>query len=920
MSSVKRSPILSPASKREQKLLNESIGRGAALAYMKEKATNGPYGALPKIVQRYWKLGHSWISRSIIQKHEAKIQKEATTAAASRTAGRQGSTAPNTTSGGAPLKVVHTDSQETVVSDMTGSPPELSITMTTTRSTGGRPKGSTMLAKAEASKRYKEALSKAAHLYKIARQEARKENQGGSVVAGTLKQIIDEVELEYNLLAGTIKKDTIRTRVDRDNITGFNPATAPPLEEIEDIIAEYCVRLAQIGCPLIKRNVIDLAMSLIIGSKYEKKLLEWKHSHSHHDPSKDLLGPSWYKGFMSRHADRLLRISATVKDVKRNTWVTYENFSNMYDNIYASLIDAGVARRLPEKVRRNRSGTIVADDDEDAFGFPSDIEIIHPEWILFVDEVGVNTNQKEDGSIGGEKHIVPVDDPDARMTGATTDIHFTVLVFQAATGEPVLVAVILKSNKTSNDVDVNWKLGIDWLALRDLGLLDVEAEASLDKTMDVLSCYGKDIMPGGPSCTFRGKTIPCFVATSPKASITSILLKQMLQHIDSYGIYDRAGEKRLPALILDGHHSRLEVPFLDYIHGDGHKWKTCFGVPYGTHVWQLADSSQVNGKFKMGVTKIKRQIYEAKPDNKKHFGPTDVIPILNYAYEQGFGHTNISSIKHAIADRGWYPANYALLNHPAVVKTKESTMSSYSSSSSTPTTSLMEATTKRRIVFPEEESINMSTGTAGEYMEKLLRDTLKKDGMRQKLKRQKEEEDARGKLFDKLKNATKISSGTLGMANEFTLTEDVHTLVANKAAETNRKVEEQEAKRKQRHQAKLQKINKAYATRMGVSDISQLNVGVLSTLSAQLGGPSPLGKKKNELVEQVRKRERRLQMTTTTCTAAAATSNLSAMMEQDEDKDDTTLKAFLAKLTPQGLQRGDSTNSTTQDDHDTGSV
>ena len=29
----------------------------------------------------------------------------------------------------------------------------------------------------------------------------------------------------------------------------------------------------------------------------------------------------------------------------------------------------------------------------------------------------------------------------------------------------------------------------------------------------------------------------------------------MLQHFDSYGIYDRAGEKRLPALILDGHHS-----------------------------------------------------------------------------------------------------------------------------------------------------------------------------------------------------------------------------------------------------------------------------------------------------------------------------------------------------------------------------
>jgi len=778
MSSVKRSPtILSPASKREQKLLNESIGRGAALAYMKEKAANGPYRALPKIVQRYWKLGHSWISRSIIQKHEAKIHKEAMANKKTTTVSTEDNKLPTGDDRlSAPLNVVHADSQETVVSDMTdkASPicdMELLTTATTTRPMGGRPKGSTMLAKAEASKRYKEALSKAAHLYKIARQDARKENQG-SVVAGTLKQIIAKVEKEYDLSAGMIKKDTIRTRVNRNNITGFNPATAPPLEEIEDIIAEYCVRLAQIGCPLIKRNVIDLAMSFIIGSKYEKKLLEWKCSHSHHDASKDLLGPSWYKGFMSRHADRLLRISATVKDVKRNTWVSYENFSNMYDNIYASLIDAGVARRLPDKVCRDRSGNIVDDEADEAFGFPSDIEIIHPEWILFVDEVGVNTNQKEDGSIGGEKHIVPVDDPDARMTGATTDIHFTVLVFQAATGEPVLVAVILKSNKASNEVDINWKLGIDWLALRDLGLLDFEAEESLDKMMDVLSGYGKDIMPGGPSCTFRGKTIPCFVATSPKASITSVLLKQMLEHIDSFGIYDRVGNKRLPSLILDGHHSRLEVPFLDYIHGDSHKWKTCFGVPYGTHVWQLADSSQVNGKFKMGVTKIKRRIYEAKPDNKKQFGPTDVIPILNYAFEEGFGHTNISSIKNAIADRGWYPANYALLLHPAVVKTKES----YSTS--------LEATTKRRIIFPEEESINMSTGTAGEYMEKLLRDTLKKDGMRQKLKRQKEEEDSRGKLFDRLKNATKISSGILGMANEFTLTEDVHTLIAKKAAET----------------------------------------------------------------------------------------------------------------------------------------
>jgi hypothetical protein len=48
----------------------------------------------------------------------------------------------------------------------------------------------------------------------------------------------------------------------------------------------------------------------------------------------------------------------------------------------------------------------------------------------FVDETGGNTNQLNDGKVGGELHIMPKNIGDAAPpAGATTDIHFTQLAF-----------------------------------------------------------------------------------------------------------------------------------------------------------------------------------------------------------------------------------------------------------------------------------------------------------------------------------------------------------------------------------------------------------------------------------------------------------------------------------------------------------
>jgi len=51
-------------------------------------------------------------------------------------------------------------------------------------------------------------------------------------------------------------------------------------------------------------------------------------------------------------------------------------------------------------------------------------------------------------------------------------------------------------------------------------------------------------------------------------------------------------------LLLDGHGSRFELPFLEYINNEAHKWKVCIGVPYGTSYWQVGDSTEQMGSSK----------------------------------------------------------------------------------------------------------------------------------------------------------------------------------------------------------------------------------------------------------------------------------------------------------------------------------
>jgi hypothetical protein len=227
--------------------------------------------------------------------------------------------------------------------------------------------------------------------------------------------------------------------------------------------------------------------------------------------------------------------------------------------------------------------------------------------------------------------------------------------FTSAVGDPVLCAVILKSTKDIQDIPLNWKLGID---VRKEVLTGETTVETFEQN------YGENkACAGGPSCYYNGIKIPCFVGSSPKASITSKMLMEMLKLLDDLNVYDRSNGK-LPVLILDGHHSRMKLPFLKYINDSDHQWSVCLGVPYGTHIWQVADSSELNGNFKIALTKAKAEYLQHKETINQKFVPTDIIPLLNMAWEGTFN--RVDTARRAVLERGWNPLNYVLLDHPGI--------------------------------------------------------------------------------------------------------------------------------------------------------------------------------------------------------------------------------------------------------------
>jgi hypothetical protein len=207
--------------------------------------------------------------------------------------------------------------------------------------------------------------------------------------------------------------------------------------------------------------------------------------------------------------------------------------------------------------------------------------LLHPDKLIFLDEVRENISQKGDGNAGGQKFVV-AKDMRAQVRNSFKDNHFTVLGFTAAGGRAVMCAIIIEASKlTVTDVTGFNPLSKDAeeVSSDDMKVLKDE----IDQMKDEHSNGVDRMFPFEPTCSFDGTEVPIFITCSNNGSITSQLLTNMLRKMDDLEIFCRSDGVN-PFLLCDGHDSCFEEPFLEYTLEGKRPWTCCIGVPYGTDI------------------------------------------------------------------------------------------------------------------------------------------------------------------------------------------------------------------------------------------------------------------------------------------------------------------------------------------------
>ena len=100
---------------------------------------------------------------------------------------------------------------------------------------------------------------------------------------------------------------------------------------------------------------------------------------------------------------------------------------------------------------------------------------------------------------------------------------------------------------------------------------------------------------------------------------------------------------------MDGHGSRLSIPFHWYINnldekgnelgGANHRWKVFIGLPNGTAYWQVADSSYINGRYELKMTKEKETVRndQRKYNEQIRIRPYHVMLMIRQCWDSSFG-------------------------------------------------------------------------------------------------------------------------------------------------------------------------------------------------------------------------------------------------------------------------------------------
>ena len=376
----------------------------------------------------------------------------------------------------------------------------------------------------------------------------------------------------------------------------------------------------------------------------------------------------------------------------------------------------------------------------------------------------------------------------------------------------------------AKELDASWVLGLDptaeWIGDDD----NLEENAGRGKRY-----------PMGPTCVYNGVTVPSFCCCSENGSITAELLVAMLATFDGLGVFNRSDDGVPPFLLLDGHGSRFDLTFLEYINDPATRWNVCIGVPYGTSYWQVGDSTEQNGCFKMALTRHKRNLLKKKEQRRAAFAieKDDVVDLVARAWDDSFA--RINSNQKAIAERGWSPLNYNCLLHPEIVATstrsrqqqKDVDDNDDNNNSTQQTLESTEGALSGDIAVRPGD-LNLHHGMAGTLVDSIV-ETRKRDDARNGTNLEENQRRRMQTAQDIMNSKKRATAGLLSASGSFSMGPKVLALLRAKRRE-------QQDQQSEREEKKLRDFyalrNRVQAIRALNKENAQLNVAQLRTVVA----------------------------------------------------------------------------------------
>ena len=83
-------------------------------------------------------------------------------------------------------------------------------------------------------------------------------------------------EVKGQLETGDSVEDTIKSRTqDQNPASTCCTSTSGPMEAVEPIVVETCIRIAATGKPMKKKEAMEFARSIISGTEIEREYIEW---------------------------------------------------------------------------------------------------------------------------------------------------------------------------------------------------------------------------------------------------------------------------------------------------------------------------------------------------------------------------------------------------------------------------------------------------------------------------------------------------------------------------------------------------------------------------------------------------------------------------------------------------------------------